>query len=393
MRELNSLQVKQTNVPGRYRCGDCLWLQIKPLKDGSGVTKSWLLRYVIDGKERVMGLGSLRRFSLKEARTRARRMLQQLADGIDPLEAKREQRAKRRDEAAGRITFKDAAKRFLDLHEAGWKNLKHRQQWQNTLRTYAFPHLGSRPVADIDGALINEALARIWQEKPETASRVKQRIERVLQWIKDGRPLPVQGASKRVKHHEALPFVELPAFMAKLRAKNSISARALEFTILTAARTGETTGARWGEIDGDVWTVPAERMKKGEKAHRVPLCARAMAILASLPRESGFIFPGPSQNKPISNWAMLELLKGMNDDGLTVHGFRSTFRDWASEATHYPPAVAEMALAHTIKDKVEAAYRRGDLLPKRKLLMADWEKFCLSAPIEGKVLSMQKAST
>jgi integrase len=386
MRELTSLQVRQTNVPGRYRAGDCLWLQVTAAKSGDGVVKSWLLRYVIDGRERVMGLGSLRRFSLQEARARAKRKLQMLADGVDPLEQKREQRDARRAEIAGRITFRDATKKFLDLHEAGWKNAKHRQQWQNTLKTYAFPHLGSRPVSAIDGALINEALARIWQEKPETASRVKQRIERILQWIKDGRPLPVQGASRRVTHHAALPVAELPGFMAKLRSEDNISARALEFTILTAARTGEAIGARWDEIEGNVWTVPASRMK-GHREHRVPLSSRAMAILASLPRDdSGFIFPSPTEGKHISNMAMMELLKGMDGNGYTVHGFRSTFSDWARERTNYPRNVVEMALAHAIKDKTEAAYRRGDALPKRTLLMTEWGKFCSSPPVEGKVL-------
>jgi integrase len=391
MKELNSLQVRQQNTPGRYRAGDCLWLQVTASKTGDGVVKSWLLRYVIDGRERVMGLGSLRRFSLQEARGRAKRQLQLLADGIDPLEAKRQQRDARRAETAGRITFKDAAKRFLDLHERGWKNPKHCQQWRNTLKTYAYPTLGSRPVSVIGGANINEALAPIWTSKPETASRVKQRIERVIQWVKDGMPMPTQGASKRVKHHAALPFGELPGFMAKLRAKDSLSARALEFTILTAARTGEAIGARWDEIDGTVWTVPASRMK-GKRDHRVPLSSRAVAILDMLPRdESGFIFTGPMEGRHLSNMAMLQLLRGMNGNGLTVHGFRSTFSDWAREHTHYPRDVVEMALAHAVKDKTEAAYRRGDLLPKRTKLMADWERFCMSPALEGKVVPMQKA--
>jgi integrase len=392
LRELNSLQVRKKNTPGRYRAGDHLWLQVTAKKSGDGVVKSWLLRYVIDGKEHWMGLGSLRLFSLQEARTRAKRHLQLLADGIDPLEARREQRDARRAEANGRVTFKDAAKRFLELHAPGWKNPKHRQQWANTLRDYAYPTLGARPVAAIDGALVNEALAPIWASKPETASRVKQRVERVVQWVKDGTPLPTQGASKRVKHHEALPFGELPAFMAKLRTKHSLSAKALEFTILTASRTNETIGTRWDEIDRDVWTVPAERMK-GKRPHRVPLSSRARAILDSLPRDdSGFTFPGLKAGKHMSNMAMLKLLqRDMGYADLTVHGFRSSFSDWARERTNYPRDVVEMALAHAVKDKTEAAYRRMDALPKRAKLMADWARFCASPAIEGKVLPMHEA--
>ena len=394
MRELNSLQVRQQNKPGRYRAGDNLWLQVTAKKSSDGVTKSWLLRYVIDGKEHWMGLGSLRLFSLQEARNRAKRHLQMLADGIDPLEARREQRDARRAEANGRVTFKDAAKRFLELHAPHWKNPKHRQQWTNTLRDYAYPTLGARPVAAIDGALITEALAPIWQKKAETARRVKQRIERIVQWVRDGMPLPTQGASKRVKHHEALPFVELPRFMAELRAKHSLSAKALEFTILTAARTNETIGARWDEIAGDVWTVPAERMK-GKRPHRVPLSSRSRAILDSLPGDGlGFIFPGLKAGAHMSNMAMLKLLqRDMGYADLTCHGFRSCFSDWARERTNYPRDVVEMALAHAVKDKTEAAYRRMDALPKRAKLMADWARFCASSPIEGKLLPMQmKAS-
>ena len=215
----------------------------------------------------------------------------------------------------------------------------------------------TRPISAIDGALITETLAPIWTKKPETARRVKQRIERVIQWVRDGRPLPSKGASKRVKHHPALPFADLPAFMAELRDRDSISARALEFTILTAARTSEVIGAKWSEIDLDagVWTVPAERMKGG-KEHQVPLSKRAIAILEDLPRErGGYVFPGAKAKAPLSNMAMLELLRGMDGNGFTVHGFRSTFRDWAGDRTNFAREVIEHALAHQIKDKAEAS--------------------------------------
>jgi integrase len=222
-------------------------------------------------------------------------------------------------------------------------------------------------------------LAPIWAKTPETASRVRQRVERVVQWVKDGMPLPAPSAAKRVEHHAALPWQELPAFMADLRQHDSISARALEFAILCAARTGETIGARWQEIDldGKVWTVPADRMKGG-KEHRVPLSDRAVKILRDLPREksSPYVFPGGKAKAPLSNMAMLELVRGMRP-GLTVHGMRSTFKDWASEATNHPNIVSEAALAHSISDKVEAAYRRGELLDKRVRLMKDWSAYCM----------------
>ena len=238
-----------------------------------------------------MGLGALHTVSLAEARERARQARQLLVDGVDPIEAKRERRDGEKAAASERMLFRDAVKRFLDVHETTWKNAKHRQQWANTLRDYAKP-LRDRPIAAIDGAQITEALAPIWTKKPETARRVKQRIERVCQWVRDRMPLPAHGASKRVRHHPAMPFAELPPFMAELRDRTSISARALEFTILTAARTVESLGAKWSEIDLDagVWTIPAERMKAG-KEHDVPLSKRALEILNDLPREGRLRFP------------------------------------------------------------------------------------------------------
>jgi integrase len=381
MRELTALQVRQIKTPGRYRAGDNLWLQVTARANGDGVTKAWLLRYVIDGRERLMGLGSLKRFTLQEARARARHHLQQLTDGVDPIEAKREQRDARRAQVNERMLFKDAVTRVLAVHADTWKNAKHCQQWSNTLRDYAGA-LRERPIGAIDSALITDAVAPIWTRTPVTAQRVKQRVERIVKWVKDGMPLPMHGTAKRVKHHAALPFVDVPGFMVDLMGKSSISARALEFTILTAARTGEVIEARWDEVQGDVWTVPAERMK-GKRAHRVPLSRRAIEILGALPRDdSGFIFPGPRQGKPISSKAMLDLLKTMRP-GLTTHGFRSSFSDWARERTNTPRDVVEMALAHVIKDKTEAAYRRMDALPKRAKLMAEWDAFCTSPAAEG----------
>jgi len=231
--------------------------------------------------------------------------------------------------------------------------------------------------------------------KPETASRVKNRIQRIVKWIGDGKPLPQKSKARRVKHHKAMPYKDAPAFMDRLRGKDSISARALEFAILTAMRTNETIGATWAEIDGDVWTIPAARMKSGRE-HRVPLSDRALEVLKNMPRERGskFVFPGSRAKLPLSNMAMLELLRGMEGNGLTVHGFRSTFRDWAAEQTNYPRELAEAALAHVLTDKTEAAYQRGDLLEKRRRLMDTWARYCASPPAEkGKVLAMRGAAS
>ncbi|MGH6748711.1 MAG: tyrosine-type recombinase/integrase [Methyloceanibacter sp.] len=394
MRRANKLSaagISKIKSPGMYGDGDGLWLQVKEVesKKGIGICKSWTFRYMISSSPRYMGLGPLRQVSLAKARARASEARDLVYSGIDPIEDRR----KRRDEARSQTTtrFKDAAKRFLDLHRDTWKNEKHKQQWAQSLRDYAYPSLGTRPIAAIDGAVITEALESIWTTKPETARRVKQRIERVVQWVKDGMPLPMRGPSKRVQHFAAMPFVELPAFMAELRRIDRISARALEFVILTAARTSEVLGAKWSEIDLNtcVWTIPAERMKAG-KGHHVPLCKRAVEILESLPRVAGgYVFPGVKARAPLSTMTMLELLHGMGGDRITVHGFRSTFRDWAGDRTHYPREVIEHALAHQIKDKAEAAYRRGDALEKRRRLMEEWARYCASpARASGEVVAL-----
>ena len=284
-------------------------------------------------------------------------------------------------------------------HGAGWTNPKHRQQWKNTLVTYAYPSFGGLSVAAVETGLVLKALEPIWIEKPETAGRVRGRIEAVLDWAKargyrDGenparwrghldKLLPNRRKVRRVRNHPAMPYVELPVFMRDLRARDSMSARALEFTILCAARTGEVIGARWPEVElaEKVWMIPAERMKTG-KEHRVPLSDRSVELLEALPRESEFVFMGGRAGKPLSNMAMLELIRGMKPgSGYVPHGFRSTFRDWAAECSSHPDYVVEMALAHTISSKVERAYRRGDLFDKRGRLMADWADYCAAAPV------------
>ena len=390
MREANKLSARKVaslKEPGRY--GDGLGLELQISKWG---TKSWSFRYTMDGRTRQMGLGPIHTVNLAEARERARQARQAILDGVDPIEAKRQARDARRALSFETMTFEDAVARFLEVHSETWRNAKHRQQWANTLRDYARP-LNDRPVSAIDGALITDTLASIWTSKPETARRTKQRIERVWAWVKNGMPLPVQGAAKRGNHHAALPFAELPGFMADLRQKESISARALEFTILTAARTGETIGARWDEIDLDstLWTVPAERMKGGRE-HVVPLSARAVALLRGLPRERGnnFVFPGAKPGAGLSNMALLQLVRGMRE-GLTTHGFRSTFRDWAGDRSTFPRDVIEHALAHRLPDRVEAAYRRSSALEKRAKLMEAWSRFCSSPTTGGKIVPLRAA--
>lgn len=381
-------KIERLKEPGRYLDQRGLYLQVM-----SATNRSWLLRYEINGRKRWMGLGPCADFTLDEARERARQARQLLADGIDPLEARQAERAQRALAAAQTITFQDAAQQYFDQHERKWRNAKHRAQFLSTLRDYAFLKIGKLSVAAIDTGLVLKVIEPIWQTKTETANRVRGRIESVLDWatVRGYRTgdnparwkghldnvLPARSKIAPHKHHRALPYRDIPEFMTALGQREGFGARALEFTILTAARTGEVIGARWGEIDlkEKIWTVPAGRMKAA-KEHRVPLSDRAVAILKALPREAEFVFPGGRKGAPISNMAMAELLKRMERLDITVHGFRSAFRDWAAEKTTYANHVVEMALAHAIADKSEAAYRRGDLLPKRVPLMAAWARYC-----------------
>jgi integrase len=395
-RKITALQVAKLTTPGRYAVGEGAYLQISQWG-----TKAWIFRYQRDGRQRHMGLGGASLITLAEARDKAREARRALLDGADPLTAKRERRAQAKLQAAKGVTFKQTAERMMASHGAAWKNPKHRQQWRNTLATYVYPTFGELSVATVDTGLVLKALEPIWTTKPETAGRVRGRIESVLDWAKargyrEGenparwrghldKLLPNRRKVRRVKNHPAMPYAEIPAFMSELRARNSVSARALEFAILTAARTGEVIGARWPEIDlgAAMWILPAERMKAG-KEHRVPLSERAIELLSALPREGDFVFMGGRAGKPLSNMAMLELLRGMKPgSGYVPHGFRSTFRDWAAECTSSPSEVVEMALAHAVESKVEAAYRRGDLLAKRRQLMDDWARYCVAAPRAG----------
>jgi integrase len=287
------------------------------------------------------------------------------------------------------MVFKDAAQRFIEIHDPTWRSARHRQQWRNTLPRDHASSLANRPISAIDGALITSTLAPIWSRTPETAKRVKQRIERVVQWVRDGMPAP-NGIMER-RHHSAIPFEDLPAFMRELRGINSVSARALDFAILTGARTAEVLKATWEEIDtkAKVWTIPAERMK-ANRLHRVPLSDRAMRILHGLPGEGDLVFPGSRAGRPLAADSLLTLLQRLRP-GMTVHGLRSSFRDWAGDRTAYPRDVIEMALAHAIKDKSEAAYRRGDALDKRRKLMDAWAQYCSAPATSGKVVALQHA--
>ena len=386
---LTAARIRALSAAGRYRDPEGprgLYLQISPTG-----TKSWLLRYEIDGRERFHGLGSLEDFTLKEARERARSARQLLADGIDPIEHKLAAADARRKDALVNIPFKQAVDKFYDLHSPSWRNAKARAQWRTSIRRYA-AKLSERPVGAIDAAAINDALAPIWERVPATASRVRRRVERVLEWVREGQPLPAAAGSEQ-RHHKALPYPDAPEFMAELAAREGVAARALELLVLTASRTAEVLHATWDEFDLDagLWTIPATRMKSG-KQHRVPLCPRAVEILGSLPREADnpHAFVGARRGKPIAHNAMLELLQSMRS-GCTCHGFRSTFRDWAAETTAYPNHVAEQALAHAIGSKVEAAYRRGDLFEKRVRLMADWGRYCAGSAPAGEVVPLRGA--
>jgi integrase len=371
---------------GRYSDGDGLVLQIS--KWG---TKSWIFRYERNGRERHMGLGSLNTVPLATAREVARKYRQLLLDGNDPIELRNTELQQRRLEAARQISFKECAEAYIAAHQTGWRNEKHRAQWSSTLDRYAYPVIGEVPVSAIDTALVLKCLEPIWKEKSETANRLRGRIENVLDSAaaRGLRPLdnparwrghldkllPPPSKVRAVKHHAAMPYPDLPQFLSDLRKRQDVAARALELTVLTALRTSEVIGARLAEFDlgAKVWTVPATRMKAG-RGHRVPLSKRAIEIVGGL-SNCDYLFAG-RDGGPLSNMAMLKMLERMGRDDVTVHGFRSTFRDWAAETTAYPNHVVEMALAHSVSDKVEAAYRRGDLFLKRRRLMEDWARYC-----------------
>ncbi len=358
-----------------------------------------------------MGLGSESDVGLQDARKKAAEYRLLLHERIDPIEARNQKRTEEALKKAHSISFRDCAERYVAAHRAGWRNDKHADQWTNTLETYAGPGMGDLPVVQVDTALVLKVLEPIWAKKPETASRLRGRIESVLDWARVrgyrsgenparwrghlDKLRPALKKKDRVRHHPALPYDDLGAFVAHVRAEEGTAPRALELTILTAARTNEVIGARPSEFDlaKATWTIPAERMK-ARREHRVPLAPRAVELVRAQLKHGGeYVFPGQKKETSLSNMAMLALLKRMGRDALTVHGFRSSFRDWASEQTNFPREVCEMALAHTIGDKTEAAYRRGELFEKRRRLMLEWARYC-DRTTKGKVIPMRrKAST
>ncbi len=404
--KLTALSVQRARRPGLYGDGDGLYLQVSGPK---GENRSWLFRYRLAGRSRAMGLGALLVVTLAEARTKALEARRLLAEGLDAIDARESRRALERAKRAKLVTFRQAAETYLRSHASGWRNAKHAAQWRATLETYAYPIIGDLPVGEIDAGLVMKILDPIWAGKTTTAARVRGRIESILDAAtarghrKGENParwkghlenlLPARAKVQVVVHHAALPYAELGAFMAALRGQDGIAARALGFAILTACRTSEVIGATWGEIDlaAATWTIPANRIKAGRE-HRIPLSAPALAILRPLReiREAGgFVFPGGRIGRGLSNMALLALLKRMKRDDLTAHGFRSTFRDWAAEQTNFPRDVAEMALAHAIGDKVEAAYRRGDLFEKRRRMMEAWSRFAVDPVPKGKVVTLR----
>src|SRR6266404_3686109 len=378
---------------GLHPDGRGLYLQVK------NDSRSWLFRFMIHGKGRWMGLRRYPDVSLAQARKAADDARRLLRDGVDPIEARKQQRQAAKLDAAQAITFETCATEYIEAHRAEWRNPKHAAQWTSTLQTYAYPVIGSLPVQAVDTAFIVKVLQPIWLEKTETASRVRQRIEVILNWAttlgyrSGDNPARWRGhldnllarptKIKAVKHHEAMPYAVLPEFYAKLSKHKTISAQALIFTILTAARSGETRGATVSEIDekNEVWTIPGKRTKS-RREYRVPLTMQAMRLLRSLAQFEGnrdaLLFPNP-QGRALSDTAMRKYLQeDMKQLGLTVHGFRSTFRDWAAEQTNFPREVAEASLAHVLRDKTEAAYQRKDMLDRRRKLMEEWANYCAS---------------
>ncbi|KJC47310.1 integrase [Bradyrhizobium sp. LTSP849] len=405
--KLTALGVTRAKKPGRYADGGGLYLQVT--NTGS---KSWLFRYMLAGQAREMGLGSIQTWTLAEARDRARSQRQLLDDDKDPLEVRKQREQEAALAKATTVTFEECASDYIEDQKPGWKNEKHAEQWTSTLKKWAYPIIGKLPVGGVTTDLVlkvlkqpisEEADAEIfWLARTETASRVRGRVEKILGWAGTRRLragdnparwkghlehlLPAPSTVAPVEHHKALPYKELPSFMAELRRRDSLSARALEFTILTAVRTSDTIEAPRAEIDraDRSWTIAAARLKgrrgRRKSDHNVPLSERALKIVDELLQHSAFLFAHES-GEPLSNMAMLELLQGMGfGEDLTVHGFRSTFKDWCSEQTSYPNEMSELALAHTVSDKVEAAYRRGDMREKRRRMMAHWARYCASTP-------------
>ena len=402
--KLKALDVQRASRRGYYGDGGGLYLLVRPTGG-----KSWIFRFRERGRLREMGLGPLHTISLARAREKARECREMRLDGLDPIKTRKAARERAQLEAAKAMTFKQCAEAYVAAHSAGWRSQKHEGQWVRTLETYVYPVFGGLSVHAVDVGLVMRALEPMWTAKPETASRVRGRIESVLDWAlargdRQGENparwrghlenlLPQKSKVRRVEHHAALPYGELSEFIAELRQQEDNAARALEFAILTAARTNEVIGATWSEIDLEdrLWTLPAERMKAGRE-HRVPLSEPALTILAAMRevREGEFAFPGGRAKRPLGSMALLRVLRQMGRSHVTAHGFRSTFADWVTEQTNFPAEARELALAHRVGDAVVEAYRRGDLFQKRRQLMDAWARFATTAP-DRNVISIAAA--
>jgi integrase len=385
---------------GRYAVGNNVYLQISEWG-----TRSWLLRYRTDGRATHMGLGPYDLLTLAEARERGHQARRQLLDGVDPLKAKRAAKRQRALDLVHAKTFKECALAYITAHEAGWRGDRSRHQWSASLEKYVYPKIGTLAVADVDLACVLSVVEPIWTLVPETARRVRNRVELILDWatargLRQGdnparwrglleNLLSEQRRAQAVNHLTAVPYQDIGAFMEKLRAQEGIPAKALEFLILTASRSSEALGAKWSEIDGATWTVPAARMK-AHKEHRVPLSRRAVELLASLPHDSDFVFPAVrAGGAPLHQTLSREL--GRLGVKATVHGFRSSFRTWAGERTSFANHVIEISLAHTIGSAAERAYSRGDLLDQRSKLMEAWAEFCDRGVGAGEVVAIRQS--
>jgi integrase len=386
---------------GRYAVGNNVYLQISEWG-----TRSWLFRYRLDGRATHMGLGPYDLLTLAEARERGHQARRQLLNGVDPLKEKRQAKRLRALDRVHAKSFKECALAYITAHEAGWRGDRSRRQWSASLTKYVYPKIGTLPVADVDLACVLSVVEPIWTLVPETARRVRNRVELILDWatargLRSGdnparwrglleNLLSEQRRAQAVNHLAAVPYQQIGAFMEKLRTQEGIAARALEFLILTASRSKEALGVRWSEIDGNTWTVPASRMK-AHKEHRVPLSCRAVALLASLPHDSDFVFPAIRADGAPGYKTLIRVLQRLGVKA-TVHGFRSSFRTWAGERTSYPNHVIEIALAHTIGSAVERAYSRGDLLDQRSKLMEAWAAYCDRAAGDGEVVAIRGVS-
>lgn len=376
-----------------------LYLQVSAGRDGA-LRRSWTFRYELRGQRRELGLGGTHTINLTEARAKARELRQQLLEGIDPLQAKRDRQAKLAADAAATMTFKEAAVRYIQAHRSSWRSAVHAGQWQRTLEMYAYPVVGNLPVAAIDLPLILKILEPHWRDKHVTMARLRGRIEAVLDWAtvrgyrQGDNPAAWKGrlehllpaASTSPKHHAAIAWRDIPQFLTELRNATGPVARALEFAVLTACRSGEVLGARWSEINlaAKTWTIPGERMKRGRE-HKVPLSERAVAILEALPRKDELVFG--HFGKDMMRRALLALRPTA-----TAHGMRSSFRDWAAERTAYPREIAEACLAHVVPSAVERSYLRGSFWERRVRLMDEWGRFCASPPSSGEVVPLHRSA-